>query len=125
MSETKMVTIEVPIEVAASFSTLEDATGHIGPLAQACKAALAARKTKLEVWRDGLFRYECRQGDVIEVETKHADTARLWSAAPLLLEALIHARNMIIGEYGSSATATDEAIIAALPADVAAEILDA
>ena len=58
MSKTKMVTIEVPIEVAASFSTLEDVTGHIGPLAQACKAALAARKTKLEVWRDGLPEFD-------------------------------------------------------------------
>jgi hypothetical protein len=132
----EMVTIEVPLEWA-KLRASKPITPHQGVdpshVDAACRAALEARKTKLERWREAMgFPWELNIYSLILLRADSArdvlgdcttDEARLMAAAPQLLEALI-AEYLDPGNCEQQRVSLVEgALKAALPEDVADEVL--
>lgn len=118
----EMVTIEVPLEHVKHVAKYGDpgSQDRNEVWIAACKAALDARKSKYERWReeldtDGKFWDEHLLRERFVVGPK---TARLMAAAPQLLEALIN-----ISRSGRWTLSANEAIKVALPDDVAEEVI--
>lgn len=134
MSEkkTEMVTLSIPLREVERIQSIDPkAFGGPSGVPQtilACRAALAARKTKYERWRDGLADIGYRTNGRIAINEEvlaiqgHG-TARLMAAAPELLDALIDEVRACGFSMRQAEDTTLEAIRKALPADVAAEVL--
>lgn len=130
--ETEMVTIEVPLEWAEERASRGKDDGIYAQVDDTCRKALAARKTKYERWKEDLSTVNnpvwARQ--LLEKRGWSNTTAKLMAAAPQLLEALIalHALAKRRGAYDPLDHDVDckavVAIAAALPKDVADEVLD-
>ena len=117
-----MVTIEVPVAWAENAAgSYAGETNH--PVASSCREALAARKTKYERWRERIKPY----GEEFQVGwlTRHSnrEQATLMSAAPRLLEALVDEWKLAIRDKRLNVYESEVAIMAALPKDVANEVL--
>jgi hypothetical protein len=129
--EEEMVTIDVPVRIAKIYADLWDGQlGHRTGVAAACREALAARKTKLEKWREemclpwrhvGLWGIDVKGGRM-EITGCVAHQTHLMAAAPQLLEALILEASAWRRDC-TRGIAITKAIRAALPLDVANEVL--
>lgn len=134
--ESEMVTIELPVSAATAYAESDAIYGsqHQKAVMAACKAALEARKSKYEKWREQLevpwelgVHGEVRDAlssviNNMDNDSCTLDQARLMAAAPQLLEALIHFIGMPLKGSALDRQVID-AIRAALPEDVASEVL--
>jgi hypothetical protein len=96
-----------------------------------CQTALDARKSLYEKWQDSM-RFPWRRaedhGVAVDASGRVPCTerdAQLVAAAPLLLDALLEMRKLWVDECGDeyAEVHVDDAIRAALPEDVVAEVL--
>lgn len=125
MSEknTEMVMIEVPARWAEWRIKTSDSPANIKDtvaVTRSCEAALAARKTKLERWREEV------PGGISQHSNCHPtpNQARLMAAAPQLLDAALWTLSGSEQEILALPMHTiKKAIRAALPPEVAAEVL--
>ena len=127
--ENEMVTIEVPLQWA------KDTVGDVSELHEggdaivyrSCKAALDARKSLYERWRERAGLPWINDGQVMDA-VKLPTGRRLMAAAPELLGALLkltaaYEKHVIVGTRFHDGHYTKIAIKLALPADVAKEQL--
>jgi hypothetical protein len=129
-SEAELVTIQVPTAWARAHAEIDSrrpaiyvySTQDAARVKDACQAALDARKSKLERWRETIS----IPREMLHCKTSwSANNAKLMAAAPLLLEALITVMRDTSGEIDPEGweSCAYEAIRAAVPEEVAAEIL--
>lgn len=118
----EMLTIELTAEDAEFYSS-----GRQTALSSACRKALDARKGEYERWRENIQSYGedwHRRGRIRRAIDKHT-SRKLISAAPALLDALItlcqDPDGCAIGQ--GKWDLADNAIRAALPKEVADEVL--
>lgn len=131
----EMVTIEVPVTWAENVrSKGADAycMNDKAIVEANVSKALDARKSKYERWRDSReLPWTCASPGVLNdstgsrIATGDASDAKLLAAAPELLEALIPltVRHLCFVDYQKAARIAAKAIRAALPEDVADEVL--
>ena len=127
--EGEMVTIELPADIAERYRDAWLGKGLNEALAEACHKALEARKSKYERWREMIDNAYNRPPisnapKLVADYYRGSHPGKLLMAAPQLLDALIEARRVYKREAGWGDSSHDNAIRAALPEDVADEVLN-